>query len=295
MKLNFKEALAALARALPVVFFRAAFYVAGGLLVILIFGMTFFILRLAGGASPARATIVIALALLGGLATVWILQRFFLYRQQAALLFLFSGRQTAVPGLYGAAQEAGRQFPDLSSWMLMKRRVRQALELFYRRNGEFPAPPTASSGGFLTNAADLLASGMLGRAIISLAFARGGDDAGRSVREGLALYFRGGTETWRLARRWLCFSLAALALLFLCLATPNWFFFRGAGAPVGIGIVLAASIAWLLHQAFIVPIALAGVSAALLAETRGKDPEPSLCNKLTSLIPDRPLIDQGTG
>ena len=47
---------------------------------------------------------------------------------------------------------------------------------------------------------------------------------------------------------------------------------------------LQETIAWTLHQAFIVPLALAGVSAALLAETRGQDPDPSLCEKIAPLL-----------
>jgi len=78
----------------------------------------------------------------------------------------------------------------------------------------------------------------------------------------------------------------ALAFVFFCLALPNWIFFRGAGVPVWIGIALAAAIAWLLHQAFAVPVVLAGVSATLLAETRERIPDPELCEKLAALFPD---------
>ena len=92
-------------------------------------------------------------------------------------------------------------------------------------------------------------------------------------------------ETPRLARRWVLFSAAGLFFLFLCLAVPNWIFFTGAGAPVWIGMALAAAIAGLLHQAFIAPFALAGVSASLLAETRGHEPDPGLCEELGSLFP----------
>lgn len=75
-----------------------------------------------------------------------------------------------------------------------------------------------------------------------------------------------------------------LAFLFLCLALPNWFFFRGAGVPVAVGVALAAAIAWFLHQAFIAPLALAGVSAALLAETRGREPDLALCQAIATLF-----------
>ena len=131
---------------------------------------------------------------------------------------------------------------------------------------------------------------MLVQAILALAFSRGSTDPGRSVREGLALYFRHGMESRRLARQWLWFLLTGLVFLFLCLAVPNWFFFRGTGTPVWIGIVLAATIAWLLHQAFIQPLVLAGVSVALLAETRGKTPDKDLCEKLDSRLPATALL-----
>jgi hypothetical protein len=134
-----------------------------------------------------------------------------------------------------------------------------------------------------------LAVGALSQAILALAFSRGGTDAGRSAREGLVLYFRYGVESRRLARQWLWLSAAVLAFLFLCLALPNWFFFRSAGAPVEIGIVLAVAIAWLLHQAFIQPFVLAGITGALLAETRGKNSDPDFIEKLGSLVPDTAL------
>jgi hypothetical protein len=267
-----------------VVLFHAGFYVAGGFMVILLLGMTLFIFHLAGGADQTVAIMAIVLTLLGGLAAVWACQRFFLYRQKAALLFLFSGRRTAAPGLSGAVQEAGRVFPDFSSWVLLNRRLRRVLAYFYRKGGEFLAGSGATSGGLVSKALDLLAAGMIGQAIISLAFAREGDDVGRSSRESVALFFQHGDGSRRLGRRWLCFSGAGLVLLFLCLAVPNWFFFRGAGAPVGIGIALAAAIAWLLHQAFVVPLVLAGVSTALLAETRGQEPDPALCAKVGPLV-----------
>ena len=280
MRLNFKEALAVLAAALPVVLFRAGFYIAGGFMVILLFGMGFFFLNLAGGAGPILATMLIAAALLGGLMTVWIWQRFFLFRQQAALLLLFSGRRPAAPVLSSAAHEAGRLFPDYSSWALLNRRIRRALVFFYRKGEKSFAPSDVSPRGSFLKTVDLLAAGTLGRAILSLALARGGDDARRSAREGLALFFRHGSGSRRLARRWLCFSTAAMAFLFLCLAVPNWLFFRAAGAPPGIGIVLAAAIAWLLHKAFVVPVVQAGVCGALLAEAKGHEPDAALCEKI---------------
>ena len=129
----------------------------------------------------------------------------------------------------------------------------------------------------------------LAQAILVLAFSRGNIEPARSIREGLALYFRHGAESRRLARRWLWFSAGGLAFLFLCLAIPNWFFFTSSGTPVGIGIVLAAAIAWLLHQAFVQPFVLAGVSGALLAETLGHTPDPESCEKLKIFFPDAAL------
>ncbi|HSQ35622.1 MAG TPA: hypothetical protein VLQ89_06500, partial [Candidatus Binatia bacterium] len=68
------------------------------------------------------------------------------------------------------------------------------------------------------------------------------------------------------------------------LAVPNWIIFSSAGAPPAIGLVLALVIAWTLHQAFISPLALAGVSAALLSETQGCEPDAALCEKLAPLL-----------
>ncbi|MCX6555371.1 MAG: hypothetical protein NTZ12_10250, partial [Candidatus Aminicenantes bacterium] len=127
---------------------------------------------------------------------------------------------------------------------------------------------------------DWLADGLIGQAVLVLAFSRGGPDITLSVREGLALFSGHGAESRRLAQSWLWLSAAGLALLFFCLALPNWFIFSSAGVPIWIGIALAAIISWLLHQAFVIPFVLAGVSGALLAETSGKTPDPALCKKL---------------
>jgi hypothetical protein len=286
---HFKEALATLSRALPVILFRAGIFVAGGFMVIIVFAMALVAFRLAGGARPAVAIVFTALAFLSWWISGRALQRFFLYRQRAAILFLFSGYSAAAPGLAAATQEAGRLFPDYSRWEVLNRGLRRALSAFYRGGGEFPTHPAVAAGGRFSGAIDLLAVGALSQAILALVFSRGGTDAGRSVREGLALYFLYGVESRRLARQWLIFSAAGLAFVFLCLVLPNWFFFKSAGAPVEIGIVLAAAIAWLLHQAFIQPLVLAGVAGALLAETRGKNPDLGLCEKLSSLVPDTAL------
>lgn len=281
---NFRAALVTLSRALPVVLFRAGIFIAGGFLVIIFFGMLLFALRLAGGVSQSVVIAVLVLAVLSGLGCGRVLQRFFLFRHRAALLLLFSERPTMAPGLSVAIHEVGRFFPDYSSWALMNRDLRRALSAFYRSEGDFPLRPAANSGWPFSGALDRLVSGILAQATLALAFSRGNIEPERSIREGLALYFRHGSESRRLARRWLWFSASGLAFLFLCLAIPNWFFFTSTGTPVEIGIVLAAAIAWLLHQAFVQPFVLAGVSGALLAETRGYLPDPELCEGLDLLF-----------
>jgi len=284
MDVNFKEALAVLYRALPVVLFRAGIFVAGGFMIIILFGVALFAFRLAGGSSQTVAMTITVLAILGWWVSGRVLQRFFLYRYRAAMLFLFSGcPAAAASSLATAIQEARRLFPDHSCWMVQNRSLRRALSAFFRSNGEFPVQPAAVPRKRFAKIIDLLTVRSLSQAVLALAFFRGGTDAGRSVREGLALYFRHGTESRRLARQWLWLTAAGLAFLFLCLALPNWVFFRSAGAPAWIGIALAAAIAWLLYQAFIVPFALAGLSAALLAETSGCDPDPALCEKIVPL------------
>jgi hypothetical protein len=286
MNLNFREALAALSRALPLVLFRAGVFVAGGFMVIILFGMLLVASRLAAGSGQVVAVVITSAAVLGWWVNGRVLQRFFLYRQRAAMLLAFSGSSTAAAGLAATIEESKRLIPDYPSWKLLNRALRPPLYAFIRGGeAEFQALPTVQRAGGFARILDRLAAGSLGQAILALAYARGGTDGGRSVRESLALYFAHGMESRRLARRWLLFSVAGLLFLFLCLAVPNWFFFSGAGAPVWIGVVLAAAIARLLHQAFIVPFVLAGLSAALLAETRGHVPDPELCVKLTALFP----------
>jgi hypothetical protein len=263
-------------------------FVAGGFMVILLFGVMLFTSRLAGGGSPLVAAGIALLAVLGGWTIARILQRLFLYRQRAAMLLFFSGRSGGAAGLAPSIEESKRLVPDHSRWALLNRSLRSALFDFMRGNGYSPAPPAAQRPGGWSRILDLPASGPLSQAILALAYARGMDD-GRSVREALALYFAHGTESRRLARQWLLFSAAGQLFLFLCLAVPNWFFFRSAGAPVWIGIILAAAISRLLHQAFIAPLVLAGLSAALLAETRGCIPDPGSCEKLAALFPDAAL------
>ncbi len=270
MELNFKEALAALARAFPAYLFHAAALVIGGLLILLEFGLALFALRLARITATAAAPILAASILLGGWLTVLAWQRLFLYRRRAVMLSLIAGTAPAL-----ARAEAQRFFPAYSSWARCNRRVRQAFFGLDREN-ETAAPSTPGTFGRRAEAA-------FSAAVFALAFARGGEPA-VAIREGVALYRRHGNQARRLMAGWSVFSLAGLALLFLLLALPNWFIFSSAGAPVAIGLVLALVIAWTLHQAFISPLALAGVSAALLDETKGREPDPALCEKIAPLL-----------
>ena len=279
--LNFKEALAALSRALPMVLLRAGVYVAGGFMVIVLFAMLLIASRLASGANRIVPMAIALLVVLGWWVSNRVLQRFFLYRQQAAMLLAFSG------GSRAAGEESKRLIPDYPRWKLVNRALRSALSAFIRGGGaEFQAPPVVRGAGGVARILDLLAVGHLGQAVLALAYARGGMHGDRSLREGLALVFAHGAESRRLARKWLVFSAVAQFFLFLCLAIPNLIFFRGAGAPVLIGVALAATIARLLHQAFIAPLVLTGVSVALLAETRDRIPDPMLCEKSAVLFPD---------
>jgi hypothetical protein len=280
---HFREALATISRALPPVIFRAGVFVAGGFGVIVLCGMLLFIFRPASGIDPVFALILVVPVLVGGGASAWLLQRFFLYRQQAAMLFLFSGGKPASPGLAGSLQEGGRVFTDHFRWAALNRKVRLALFAFYRGGEESFAASGCRPGRNFPRIPDLLALGPVSHGILALAVSRGDRDIEHATREALALYFRLGSERRLLARRWLWFSSAGMAFLFLCLALPNWFFFASAGAPVWIGMALAAAIAWLLHRAFVAPFVLAGICGTLLAETRGKTPDPDLLKKLDPL------------
>jgi hypothetical protein len=268
--LNFKEALAALARAFPAYLFYATALVLGGLLVLVEFGLALFAVRLVRIAAPVAAGIVAASILLGGWLTMAAWQRLFLYRRKASLLVLFSG---AEPLQVKAAAES--LFPSHSAWARRNRRLRQALfTLGLERE---------STAAFASRIGGRLPESVFSPAILSLAFARGNEPE-VALREALSLYGQYGGQTRILARRWLGFSAITLALLFLCLALPNWFFFKSAGAPVAIGVALAAVIAWFLHQAFICPLALAGVSASLFAETKGRESDANLREKIAPLL-----------
>jgi hypothetical protein len=276
MDVNFKEALTVIYRALPVVLFRAGIFAAGGFMIIVIFGMLLFAFRVAGGAGSVVGIAVAVSALLGLAVSGLILQRFFLFRYRVAMLLLFSGRALPVPGLASAIHESANLFGNFSRWQVLNLKLRRALLLTSHLKRQISAKPPLAGAWRLF---DRLAGRDISQAILALAFSRGGTDIGESACEGAALYCRYGNESRRLARQWLWFSTAGLVFLFLFLALPNWFFFMSAGAPVWIGMVLAAAIAGLLHQAFIVPFVLAGVSGSLLNEARGKTPDPALCEQ----------------
>ncbi len=262
--MNFRGALAALARAFPAYPLYAGLWVLGGLLVLLEFALLLVVPRMVPIAAPMAAGIVTAAILLAGWLTLVSWRRLFLFRRQAAMLYFFSAADPC-----RAKAVVGQWFPSHSAWARWNRGLRRALARLGREIG--PA-----AGG-------LPLQSLFSPAILALAFARGGQIE-TALRDGLALYCRHGERTLPLARRWLGVSALGLLLLFLCLALPNWFFFRGAGAPVAVGIALAAAIACFLHQAFVAPLALAGVSAALLAETSGFEPDPALCETIAPLL-----------
>jgi len=270
LDLNFKGALAALSRALPDYLFYAAALLLGGLLVLLEFGLALFAMRLARIVASLAIVILTAIILLGGWLTILVWQRFFLYRRLASMLYLFSGAEPS------KAKDAVRRFfPACSNWTRWKRRLRKALVGLGREN-EPAVVPLPGAGG-------RLAGLVFSPAVFVLAFVRCGEPA-VAIREGLALYWRQEGRIQGQARRWLGFSLAGFTLLFLCLALANAFIFYSVGVPVVIGITLAFVIAWVVHQAFVAPLALAGVSAALLSETKGRDPDPDLCARIAPML-----------
>ena len=288
MNLNFRDALATLSRALPLVLMRAGVFVAGGFMVIILFAMLLFASRLAAGAGQVVAVVIASLAVLGWWASGRVLQRFFLYRQRAAMLLAFSGSSTAAGGMAATIEESKRLIPDYPCWKLLNRALRPALVRLQPRRGS-GIPGSAYRPGRRRRCAHPRPAGH--------GFARPGRPGPGLCprRRGRRAVGPGGAgpvfRLWnRRAGAWRAagcvFSAAGLLFLFLCLAVPNWFFFRSAGAPVWIGVVLAAAIARLLHQAFIVPFVLAGVSAALLAATRDRIPDPELCDRMVALFPD---------
>ncbi|MCX6558289.1 MAG: hypothetical protein NTW95_12805 [Candidatus Aminicenantes bacterium] len=276
MALNFKEALATLYRGLPALLIRAGILAAGGFATIIVFGMLLFAYRVAGG--PSAAVVIIAIsAVLGWAASGLAAQRFFLFRYRAAMLLLFSGRALPVSGLATALKESRSLFGSYAQWQALNLKLRRAMSFSRGLNGQIAKKPSA---GGARRFLDFPADTIIGQAVLVLAFSRDGPDITLSLREGVALVSALGAKSRRLSRSWLWFSAAGLMFIFLCLALPNWFIFSSAGAPVWIGFVLAAIISVLLHQAFVVPFVLAGVSGSLLVETQGKTPDERVCEKL---------------
>lgn len=289
MAVNVKEALALLNRALPLVLLRAGIIASAGFVMIVVFGILLFAFRPAGGVSRCVATTIVILVVLGLSTGGRMVRHFFLFRIRAAMLFLFSGCVVPAPTLTAAIREAGRYFQNHSQWQSLNywlRRVVLAPFCFNAQAREISSLPHFWKGGKL---AKLLNSGVLGQAVLVLAFSRRGSDIRQCACEGAALYLAFGMESRRLAKRWLGLSVFGFLILVLFLGMPTWFFFSNTGAPVWIGIVLAAVIAWVLHQAFILPFTLAGVGAALLAETKDKTPDRDICDKLNSLIPAKAM------
>ncbi len=288
MEVNFKEALGLLNRALPMVLLRAGIIAAAGFMIIIVFGMLLFAFRPASNVNRSVAMAIAILVVLGIVAAGQVLRRFFLFRFRAAILLLFSGYAVPAPALATVMREAGRHFKNHSQWQSLNCWLRRTLFVPFGSNDQAAKISDLSHSGKSGKFAKLLTSGTLSQAVLVLAFSRGGSDIRQSAQEGAALYLGFGMESRRLANRWLRLSAFGFLILILCLALPNWFFFSSAGAPVWVGIVLAAIIAWILHQAFIVPFVLAGVSAALLTESKDQAPDRDLCEKLNSLIPAKP-------
>lgn len=268
MVLNLREALAAVARAFADFLVLAAAFVACGFLALAEFAALLVVARGAGFHGPAAVPLLAVLIVLAGALTMAAGERLF-FRRQAAMLFAFAGRDAGPAG-----REARTVFPDAASWSRTGRRLRQALHALRRAN-----VPAATRPGI----AERLAEAAFCRAILVLAISREETDRAKGVAAALALYWQQGAETRRMAERWLRFSAMAQALLFAILALANVLIFRQAGAPAAIGVALAVVVAWPLHRAFFAPLALAGVSATLIEETRGREPDPALREKIGSL------------
>jgi hypothetical protein len=268
LKPNLRDALAALARAFPAFLPHAAFLLLGGMLVLLEFAVALICLRQVRLTPPQMAVIAAAFILSAGWVTFVSWQRIFLFRRKAFMFFLFSG---AEPGQ--ARASANEMFPSYSAWTAQNRDLRRVLAGLRRKTGQG------------TGVGDRLAEWSIRAAIYSLSFYRGGGAAANG--KVFALYWSHGQRTRHRARQWLKSMTIGLVLLFLCLAFPSWFFFSSAGAPLAVGIALAAVIAWFLHQAFFVPLAQAGISAALLEETAAKDADPMLAAEIEAMLAAR--------
>jgi hypothetical protein len=268
LKANFRDALAALARAFPAFLPYAAFLFLGGMLVLCEFALVLICLRQVRIAYSQATVIAAAAVLSGGWLTYMIWQRFFLFRRTAAMLFHFSG---AGPGQ--ARASVNGIFPGYSSWMAMNRDLRRVLRGLRRK--------TEHGSGIWGRLAERTFSPV----IYSLLFALGGGKD--AIKKALALYWSHGQRTRLMAGQWLKLSALGLVLFFLCLAVPSWFFFSSAGAPLAVGVSLAAVIAWFLQRAFFMTLAHAGLSAVLLEETKGKEPDPVLADDIGSLLAAR--------
>lgn len=269
MGLNLREALAAVARAFADFLVLAAAFVACGFLALAEFVALLVAARGAGFHGPAAVPLLAVLIVLAGALTLAAWERL-LFRRQAAMLFAFAGRD---PG--AAGREARAMFPNAASWARGARSLRQALLAL--RRAEEPAAARPGISGRLAEAAFC-------RAVLVLAISRGETGRTEGLAAALALYWQQGEETRRTAERWLRFSATAQALLFAVLALANVLIFRQAGAPAMIGIALAVAVAWPLHRAFFAPLALAGVSAALLEEARGREPDAGLIGRIAPLF-----------
>jgi len=267
--LNVRDALASVARAFADFLLHVGSFVACGLVALAEFAALLVALRAAGLHGPIAAPLLAALVVLAGGLTLAAWERFF-FRSRAAMLFAFAGRGA---GRSGAGPR--EMFPDGASWARAGRRLRRAL-VALRRDSESPASRAWASAR--------LAEAAFCRAILVLAISRGKAERTGGAAEALALYWRQGVETRKMAVRWLRFSASAQALLFAVLALANVLIFSQAGAPQAIGVALAVVVAWPLHRAFFAPLALAGVSACLLEETRGQEPDVELSQRIALLL-----------
>jgi hypothetical protein len=267
--LNLRDALAGVSRAFADFLVHAGAFVGCGFVALVEFAALLVVARGAGLKGPAAVPLLAALVVLAGALTLAAWERLF-FRRKAAMLFAFAGRDAGPIG-----REARELFPDAAGWSRAARRLRQAL-VALRRAGE--------TGPIRPGIPGLAAETAFCRAVLTLAISRGSGDLGQRLPAALALYWRHGVETRRMAERWLRFSASAQGLLFAVLALANVLIFRQAGAPATVGVALAVAVAWPLHRAFFAPLALAGVSAALIAETRGREPDEDLSRRIASLL-----------
>ena len=150
------------------------------------------------------------------------------------MLLAFSGCSTAAGGMAVIIEESKRLIPDYPRWKLLNRTLRQALSCLQPGRGSGISRlrlPSRRPGG-VARILDRLAAGSLGQAVLALAYARGGADGGRSLREGLALYFAFGMESRRLARTLAVVLGGGAALSFPLPGRPQLVFFQERRGPV---------------------------------------------------------------